>query len=764
MQENNEQIRQRIQKLSAEINKLRHEYHDLDKPDLTDEVYSSLMAELKGLEEKYPQWKFLDSPTQRIGGKPLDKFQKVLHKTRQWSFNDAFNLEEMVKWEEKTLRLISKSKVPIPKNKLEFGFNTDSIPNTKPDYVCELKIDGLKVILTYENGDFVRGATRGDGVIGEDVTENLKTIFNIPLKLNQPINCIVVGECFMGKKELVRINKLRAKKGEALFANSRNAAAGSIRQLDPKVASERRLECFVYDIDMLEISKSKFPMSNKIKNPNVKEESNIKLPQTQIEELELLEELGFRVNEHYRLCESVEEIENYYQEWTRKKDKEDFGIDGVVVKINSRLIQEKLGYTGKSPRWGIAYKFPAEKVTTVVEDIGVQVGRTGALTPVAHLRPVLVAGSMVSRATLHNEDEIRRLDVRIGDTVVVQKAGDVIPEITEALVGLRTGKEKVFVMPQVCPICGGPVRKEIIGGKPARNATPARSDATASGEHSVAGGGTESAALYCANPKCFAVEKEKIIHFVSKKGFNIDGLGEKIVEQLIGEGVISDMAEIFELKKGDLEPLERFAEKSADNLILAIEKSKHIALDKFLYALGIRYAGEETALLITGAINREFQNPNFQFQINDQMSNFKITNLADIIKFFPLIKKEDWMGIKGIGDKSAESLNQWFSDMENVKMLEKMRESGVEILIDNEKKEVNEKIWGKTFVLTGEAENFTRDVLKDMIRKAGGSVSSSVSKNTDYVIAGENPGSKYGKAKELGVRIIDEEEFRRMIQ
>jgi DNA ligase (NAD+) len=708
MQENNEQIKERIQKLSAEINKLRHEYHDLDKPDLTDEIYSSLMAELKGLEEKYPEWKFPDSPTQRIGGRPLDKFQKVLHKTRQWSFNDAFNFEEMGGWEEKIKRMIAKIKNP-PHSKEREQLN----------YVCELKIDGLKVILTYENGDFVRGATRGDGVIGEDVTENLKTIFNIPLKLNQPINCIVVGECFMGKKELVRINKLRAKKGEALFANSRNAAAGSIRQLDPRVASERRLECFVYDIDQISANSDQ-----KSANSN---DTKIQIPESQIEELELLEELGFRVNEHYRLCESISEIENYYEEWTRKKDKEDYGIDGVVVKINSRFLQEQLGYTGKSPRWGIAYKFPAEKVTTVVEDIGVQVGRTGALTPVAHLRPVLVAGSMVSRATLHNEDEIKRLDVRIGDTVVVQKAGDVIPEITETLIGLRTGQEKIFVMPQTCPICGGPVRKEIIGGKE-----------------------EESAALYCANPKCFAVEKEKIIHFVSKKGFNIDGLGEKIVEQLVNEGVISDMAEIFELKKGDLEPLERFAEKSADNLILAIEKSKHIALEKFLYALGIRYAGEETAVLVANSLQ--------------DVLGLKISTFKEFIDVFPRLTKEDLLKVKGIGDKSAESLSQWFSDLENVKLLEKMRESGVEILVDNEKKEVNEKIWGKTFVLTGEAGNFTRDALRDMIRRAGGSVSSSVSKNTDYVIAGENPGSKYQKAIDLGVKIISEKEFEEMLK
>jgi DNA ligase (NAD+) len=692
MRKEQEQSAERIQKLSAEINKLRFEYHVLDKPDATDIVYDSLMKELRELEEKFPEYKSIDSPTQRIGGQPLDKFKKVLHKTRQWSFNDAFSFEEIKSWEERMKRIITKTHNPF-----------------QLDYVCELKIDGLKVILTYEKGNFISGATRGDGLIGEDVSENLRTIFNIPLKLKQDISCIVVGECFMGKKELTRINKLRAKKNEALFANSRNAAAGSIRQLDPKIASERRLECFVYDID------------------KINKQENLKMPDSQIEELELLEELGFRVNENYRLCESIEEIEDYYSEWTKKKDKEDFGIDGVVIKINSRKLQEELGYTGKSPRWGIAYKFPAERVTTIVEEIGVQVGRTGALTPVAHLRPVLVAGSMVSRATLHNEDEIKKLDLMIRDTVVIQKAGDVIPEIIEVLVGLRTGREKKFEMPLACPICGSSVKKEIIGGK-----------------------AEKSAAVYCVNPKCFAVEKEKIIHFVSKKGFNIDGLGEKIVEQLLSEGVISNTAELFELKIGDLKPLERFAEKSADNLISAIKESKCINLEKFLYALGIRYVGEETAVLVSKSIM--------------SVLGIKINKLEEFIDIFSKVTKEDLLKVKGIGEKSAESLSQWFSNEENIKLLEKMQRTGVQILVENEEKMVNEKIWRKTFVLTGEAGNFTRDALKDMIRKAGGFISSSVSKKTDYVLSGEKPGSKYQKAVDLGVRIITEKEFGEMIK
>ncbi len=691
---NKKKIKERIVKLSAEINKLRYEYHVLDKPDATDEIYDSLTSELCALEEAYPEFKFSDSPTQRIGGQALDKFQKIKHKVRQWSFSDLFNFSDLQKWEEKVEKLRDKF---LPEEKLE--------------YVCELKIDGLKVILNYKNGDFVRGATRGDGLIGEDVTENLKTIFNIPLKLKKPITCIVVGECFMGKKELERINALRSKKNELLFANSRNAAAGSIRQLDPKIAAKRRLDCFIYDLDYLDLTDETF------------------LPKTQIEELTLLQELGFHVNDKYHLCVNIKEIQDYYLEWSKKKGYEDYGIDGVVIKINSRLLQEKLGYTGKAPRFGVAYKFPAEKVTTVVEDISVQVGRTGALTPVAHLRPVAVAGSIISRATLHNEAEIERLNLKIGDTVIIQKAGDVIPEITGVLKNLRNGKEKQFLMPKKCPICGSEIKRNFIGTKK-----------------------EESASIYCANPKCFAVEKEKIIHFVSKKGFNIDGLGEKIVEQLIGEGVISDVAEIFELEKGDLEPLERFAEKSADNLIVAIENSKKISLEKFLYALGIRYVGEETALLIVKNINL--------------LTSNTIKNPNDLWDVFSKIPQERWLEINGIGEKSAKSLVMWFNDPEHYALLKKMEKSGIiiDIVYGQSLGQKTGKFQDRVFVLTGELKNWTRDVVKDIIRKEGGSVSSAVSAKTDFLLLGENPGSKYGKAKELGVKIIQEDQFEAILK
>lgn len=681
-------IKKRMQKLAIEIDKRRFEYHVLDKPDATDEIYDPLMDELRGLEEKFPELKSLDSPTQRIGGKPLAKFKKVTHQVRQWSFNDVFDFNGLQKWEEKIKRMIEK---------------ISELQNEKIEYVCEVKIDGLKIILTYEDGIFIQGATRGNGIIGEDVTSNLKTIQSIPLKLKQNITGIFVGECFLGKKELNIINKIRSKNNQPLFANSRNAAAGSIRQLDSKIVANRKLDSFIYDVDYLKENK----------------QIDLKKIQTQIDELDFLHQLGFQVNSEHKLCQHIVEIEKYYQKWVKLKDKKNYGIDGVVIKINSVLIQKYLGYTGKSPRWGIAYKFPAEKTTTVVEDIKIQVGRTGVLTPIAHLRPVLVAGSIVSRATLHNEDEIKRLDLRIGDTIVIQKAGDIIPEVVEVIKNLRSGQEKKFSLPKVCPICGGAVARK-------------------RGE----------VATYCQNVKCFAVEIEKIIHFVSKKGFDIEGMGEKIIEQLISEGLIANSAEIFELKKGDLTILERFAEKSADNLIIAIEKSKKITLGNFLFSLGIRYVGEETAVLIVDNLKL--------------ITKKKINKLEEIINSFPKISQVQWQAIKGIGDRSAKSLEEWFNDPENLTGLKKMQEMGIELVFSKQEK-VSQQFQGQIFVLTGELKNFTRNKVKDIIRKAGGRIASSVSQKTNYVLAGKNPGSKYKKAQEKGIKIIKEEEFVQLI-
>lgn len=699
------EAKKRIEALRKEIDMHRYAYHVLDAPKISDEVFDSLMEELISLEKEFSEFFSPASPTQRVGAQPLKTFKKVKHAKQQWSFDDIFDWEGLVAWSEKIKRMVEKTE----------------LKDEELDFVCEMKIDGLKMILTYENGILVGGATRGDGSVGEDVTSNLKTIQSVPLELNEKVDAIVVGECWLSKKELARINVERVKNGEAVFANTRNAAAGSIRQLDSRIAASRRLDSFIYDIDQF-----------KVESQKLKAES--KFPETQVEELELLKKLGFKVNPEYKLCKSVKEIQDFYESWTKKKDKQDYEIDGIVIKVNSGKIQEALGYTGKSPRWGIAYKFPAQQVTTIVEEIGVQVGRTGALTPVAHLRPVRVAGSTVSRATLHNEDEINRLDVRIGDTVVIRKAGDVIPEVVEVVKNLRTGKEKKFKMPEFCPICGSKVERQQVKSPKAKGKSQ-----------------DESAAHYCTNPKCFAVQIGSMIHFVSRKGFDIVGFGEKIVEQLMNEGIISTVADIFELTEGDLKPLERFAERSAEKLVESIGKSKTLPIEKFLYALGIRFVGEETAILVASSLQT--------------VTNKKIRNLQDVVEIFPEIKKEQWLEIKGIGEKSAESLVSWFDNKENVELLKKMSNLGVVLEFPDEANEAKSyKLAGLVFVLTGELSSFTRDEAKDIIRKEGGSVSSSVSKKTDFVLAGENAGSKLDKAKSLGVKVLTEEEFLKLIK
>ena len=754
---NRQLIRKRIEKLRQELDRHRYAYNVLDAPEISDEAYDSLFEELLSLEKLAPEFFSPTSPTQRVGAEPLKTFKKVRHAQQQWSFDDVFDFAELVEWDAKVRRMIEKSNLapsPVQSTGHPLPGGEEDKEGNSLEYCCELKIDGLKMILTYEKGILVAGATRGDGVVGEDVTNNLKTIQSVPLELNEKIDAIVVGECWLSKTELKRINEERQVKGEAQFANTRNAAAGSIRQLDAKIAAERRLDSFVYDIDFLG---TKSPSGDLVPK---------KFPSTQVEELELLKKMGFKVNREFKLCKSIQEVQVFYESWTSKKDQQDYEIDGIVIKINSQVLQKALGYTGKAPRWGIAYKFPAQQVTTVVEKIDVQVGRTGALTPVAHLRPVRVAGSVVSRATLHNEDEIKRLDVKIGDTVVIRKAGDVIPEVVEVLKKLRNGSERTFRMPKICPICGGSVERKDLG-TPNPHLSRAL-DILSQGEKKIRKEASESAAHYCLNPKCFAVELGQLIHFVGRKGFDIVGLGESIIERFLSEGIISNFADIFDLKVGDLEPLERFAEKSAEKLIASIEKSKKITLEKFLYALGIRHVGEETAVLIAKVIKTEFKISNLKFQIKSQVSNnqklkeIEIKTLEDIIKIFPQIETESWLGIHGIGEKSAESLASWFADEKNLQLLEKMASLGVEL--ENVERGEEAKLAGLTFVLTGQLAGFTRDEAKDMIRKAGGDVSSSVSKKTSYVLAGEEAGSKLEKAKELGVKIINEGEFKQLIE
>jgi len=687
-------IKERIEKLRKEIERLRYRYHVLNDPRITDEAYTSLRHELLQLEEGYPEFRIPNSPTERIAGKPLNKFRRVGHLFRQWSLDDAFNKKELKNWEEKNLRILEK----------KLG--------RKPDlhYLAEVKIDGLHVVLTYRNGVLESGATRGDGIIGEDVTQNIKTIESIPIVLEEKVDIVVEGECWLSKSGLQRINKQRKSNNLTLFANARNAAAGSIRQLDPKIAASRKLDSFIYQL--YPITGGKFPY--KIK--------------TQREKLDNLKKLGFKVNNYYKYCNNLVEVENYFQRIAKERDSLPYGIDGLVVKVDELSHQDKLGFTGKSPRWGAAYKYPAETTTTIVRDIKVQVGRTGALTPIAILDPVPIAGSVVSRASLHNEDEIKRLDVRIGDTVILHKAGDVIPEIVESLKNLRQGKEKIFRMPKKCPVCGFLVEKRFLAK------------------------GRQEAATYCSNKKCFAQEREKLIYFADKKGFDIEGLGDKIIGQLMENGLIRDFSDIFRIREGDLTPLERFAELSAKNLVSAVENSKNIKIEKFINALGIRHIGEETAILVAKYLIETGFKP-----VSIQPKEF-----ADKARNVSL---EQWQEIKGIGEKAAESLYEYFHDGNNIEELEELGKLGIKIRLSNvETQNFASLLKGKTFVFTGTLPTLGRDEAKEMARSAGGGISSSISKNTDYVVAGKDPGSKLDKAKGLGVKIIDEEEFLKLLK
>ncbi|MBI4653127.1 NAD-dependent DNA ligase LigA [Candidatus Kuenenbacteria bacterium] len=681
-----QQIKQRIEKLKKEINYHRYLYHVLDRQEISDWALDSLKHELLKLEQENPEFITSDSPTQRIGGLALEKFKKIKHKIRQWSFNDAFDIQEIFDWE-------IRNKNFLKKNDKEYS------KGCWINYLCELKIDGLHVVLTYKNGIFISGATRGDGKIGEDVTQNLKTIESIPLKLEEPLDIIVEGEIWMSKKIFQELNQKRKEKGEQEFANPRNAAAGTIRQLDSKIVAERKLDCFVYDLSS--INRQQLTINN------------------QKQELEILKKIGFKVNPNFQYCENIKQINKYWEKWKEKKETENFWIDGIVIKVNERKLQEKLGYTGKAPRWAIAFKFPAEQTTTIVKDIIIQVGRTGVLTPVAILEPVKIMGSIVRRATLHNEDEINRLDIRVGDTVIIQKAGDVIPDIIQVLFKLRNGKEKKFAMPLKCPICNSDVKK--IEGE---------------------------VACYCSNQNCFAQQKEKIIHFVSKKGFNIDGFGEKIVEQLMCSRLIQNPVDIFKLIQRDLEPLERFAEKSSQNLIKAIEESKKIDLTKFIFSLGIRHIGEETAALLAQqfyVIARRLPTKQSNVLSILLIASFQFS-IKDLINFFNNLSVEDLEKINGVGAKMANSILQWVRDEKNLKMLEDLEKIGVEITKSSKFNlpagGQSSKLMNKSFILTGELESMTRDEVKEKIKNLGGKVLNSVSKKTDYVVAGKNPGSK----------------------
>jgi len=677
----------RIEKLRTKINDLNYKYFVLDESEVGESIRDALKKELIDLETQFPQFITPQSPTQRVGNVLSGKFAKIAHKSRKWSLQDAFSEEDIILWYERLTK-----------------FTT----NTNFDFVTELKIDGLNVTLWYEKGKLEKAITRGNGREGEDITHTIRTIKSVPLELREPITIEVSGEVYMPKASFEKLEG---------FANPRNAAAGTVRQLDPKVAENRDLDLFFYEIGECD-----------------------KRPQTQKEVMETLNSLGLRTDSHYKHHVDIKSVLEFCKQWTDKRSSLPYDIDGIVIKVNSMESQKNLGYTAKAPRFAIAYKFPAEQAVTKVLDIIIQVGRTGALTPVAVLEPTLVAGSTVSRATLHNEDEIIRKDVRIGDTVIIQKAGDIIPEVVTVMTDLRTGAEKPFKFPKECPVCGSEVIKP-------------------EGE----------AISRCSNTSCGAIMRESLAHFVSKHAFDIDGLGEKVVDQLIDAGLIHDAADIFGLHRADLLGLELFQEKRADNLLNAATKALDITLDKFLFSLGIRHIGEQTSQIIGRFLqNKEVPNELMKAPskrekaqtslFGDEEVDADVFPIPAIMSAMERTSLEELTSIEGLGDKVATSLYDWFGEDGNTEFLQKLFAKGVNVLKMREI-EGKEGISGKTFVITGTLESIGRSQAKDMIIKNGGHVSGSVSKQTDYVIAGENPGSKYTKAQELNVQILSEGDF-----
>lgn len=676
------EIQGRYDVLKKTINHYRVLYHVYDKEEISQAALDSLKHELSEIEERYPAIVAPDSPSQRVAGKPLPGFKKVRHKIAQWSFNDAFSPEEMREFDGRVKRFLAQSGVS--------GLTTHP-----PTYVCELKIDGLKIVLEYEKGVLKTAATRGDGMFGEDVTHNIKTIESVPLSLVRPIDIVVEGEVWMSSKNLETLNRERGKHDEQPFANPRNAAAGSIRQLDPRVAAARRLDVFIYDVA----------------------QTSEQFPETQSKELEYLRELGFKVNPHHMEARTIEDAIQFWQKWKAKGRHQEYWLDGVVVKMNEKKYEERLGYTGKAPRFAIAFKFPAEQVTTILEDIVLQVGRTGVLTPVAHLRPVSVAGTVVSRATLHNEDEIKRLDVRIGDTIVLQKAGDVIPDIVSVVKELRPKSSKPYHWPKHVPECGEGGRIERIPGQ---------------------------AAWRCVNKNSFAVVRRRFHNFVGKHALDIEGLGKERIDMLLEKGLVQHYDEIFSLEQGDLLTLEGFADISAKKLVASIQKSRHVELARLLVGLSIPQVGEETAILLAK-----------NYRTIDELQKATAEALENI---------------GGVGPVVAKEIVAWFTLARHRELVERLKKV---LKIENstfrqaQGKQAQGKklpLFGKTLVLTGTLKGMTRDMAKEKIRAHGGDVSSSVSKQTDYVIAGEEAGSKLDRARELGVEVLSEKEFARMFR
>ncbi|MFI8684189.1 NAD-dependent DNA ligase LigA [Rossellomorea sp. NPDC077527] len=654
----------RVSELHELLNQYNYEYHVLDKPSVPDSEYDQLLRELIGLEDQYPELKSADSPSQRVGGTILESFEKVEHRTPMLSLGNAFNEDDLRDFDRRVRQAVGD----------DFS------------YVCELKIDGLAVSLRYEEGKFVQGATRGDGSIGEDITSNLKTIRSIPLKISEKMSFEVRGEAFMPKGSFEALNKLKEEKGEEPFANPRNAAAGSLRQLDPKIAASRNLDVFLYALA-------------DIGDTGIDSHS---------EGLDKLDELGFKTNPERKRCATIEEVIEFVGKWTDERPNLAYDIDGIVIKVDSLDQQQELGTTAKSPRWAIAYKFPAEEVVTVLKEIELSVGRTGVVTPTAILEPVRVAGTTVQRASLHNEDLIREKDIKIGDHVVIKKAGDIIPEVVNVLEDKRTGDEQEFLMPTHCPECESElVRLE--------------------GE----------VALRCINPKCPAQIREGLIHFVSRNAMNIDGLGEKVISQLFREKLIEDVADLYRLEREQLLQLERMGEKSVDNLLDAIQTSKGNSLEKLLFGLGIRHVGAKAAKTLAQ-----------EFSSMDRLME---------------VGKEELLNVNEIGDKMADAIVAYFENDEVKELIQELKDAGVNLEYKGPKpvaaSDVDSYFAGKTIVLTGKIERLSRNEAKEKIEMLGGKVTGSVSKKTDLVIAGEEAGSKLTKANELNIEVWDEDKL-----
>lgn len=659
-----EAVEKRISELRNLINDHDYRYYVMDAPIITDEEYDQLLRELQQLEAVNPELISTDSPTQRVGGIPLAQFDKVEHSYPLLSLGNAFNEQELYDFDRRVRQ---------------------ALPGEAVEYLVELKIDGIAVSLRYEAGKLVTGATRGDGMIGEDITSNLRTIRTIPLRLRESVNIEARGEVYLPKSEFLRINLEREEAGDQTFANPRNAAAGSVRQLDPQVAADRALAIYIYGIGLSE--------GNKIK--------------THAQTLSYLENLGFRVNGERRICQSIEQIIDYIEEWSTERHQLPYDIDGIVIKVNSLAQQAELGETARSPRWAIAYKFPAEEAVTQLTSIEVNVGRTGVVTPVAELTPVALAGSTVRRATLHNADFIAEKGIMLGDYVVVRKAGDIIPEIVRVLPERRTGCEQKFAMPTNCPACQSLLQRL-----------------------------DEEVALRCLNPNCPAQTLEGIIHFASRGAMNIDGLGEKLVEQLFGVGLIESIADLYSLEVAQLLNLERMGEKSVENLLYAIGASKSNSLEKLLFGLGIRHVGAKAARTLAE----------------------RYRTLDNLMR----AEKEDLLTIEDIGPKLASSILGFFANEEARRLIEELRAAGLNFEYTGRGSadfDIDSYFYDKTIVLTGTLEGLTRNEAKERLEQLGARVSSSVTRKTDLVVAGENPGSKLEKAQELGVAVLSETEF-----